>query len=311
MATDLKVENSLKLEDLLAGLNSEAEKESSGVFTLDERSALKRLAQFQLADPFQYCLRWLQAAVAGRASYFNWRNDNFSCYAELGGYVIDPKRIAGLPTLLLDSQAGRAEQHLSAGLTAVLRTHTKEIRLRSGAFQATWRPGQFQFERKELGLDGTKIELLFNLGRTDAHKESDLLHAQACAPVSMSIGPQAPRRKIGRLADFYGAELREHLVHSARHEGFHPPPFRLDKNYPRCRLYLARLTSKQNNLQSLLYLVRDGVWLSPRPLADVTNTVVFADASHLQADLTGLQIVENQGLTELQAEIRTALFKVI
>ena len=57
--------------------------------------------------------------------------------------------------------------------------------------------------------------------------------------------------------------------------------------------------------------MRDGVWLSPRPLADVTNTVVFADASHLQADLTGLQIVENQGLSELQAEIRTALFKVI
>ncbi|MBS2034593.1 hypothetical protein JST97_06385 [bacterium] len=307
----------LQLEDLLVSLNSEGQHDSSGAFTIDDRSALERLAKFQLVDPYQYCLRWLQAAVAGGASYFNWHGDSHQCYAEIGDYVIEPGQIHQLPTVMLDGRARRSERHVSAGLNAVLRTYAKQIRLRSGNHLGTWTHGKFQIESREMGMNCTKIEVEFvPLSRekrlfAPARKEAELLHAQACVPISLSVGPHAPRRRLEKLANFYGARLKEFWIEAKGQQGFLPPPFRAERNYPRCRLYLARLDTTEEVFPSLFYGVRDGEWLTPRPISDVTNVVGFADVSHLQADLTGLQMVEDSDYLELRAELQRCLFKVM
>ena len=41
---------SLRLDDLLSSLCTEAQKDSSGAFTMDATTAMEKLRQFQLAD---------------------------------------------------------------------------------------------------------------------------------------------------------------------------------------------------------------------------------------------------------------------
>lgn len=104
----------LQLDDLLRGVSCQGEKVSSGVFSLDIRTAMEKLGKFQME-----------------------------------GFVLDPARISRLPTLLLDSEAGRPEQHLSAGLNAALRTRARSIRLRSGNYQGIETPGSFTSNTKK------------------------------------------------------------------------------------------------------------------------------------------------------------------
>jgi len=85
-----------------------------------------------LADTYQYCLRWLQAAVAGGALCFNWTSSARSVFVEIDGLVLEPARLAQLPSLLLDPAASRAEQHLAAGLNAAISTRMNSVRLCSG-----------------------------------------------------------------------------------------------------------------------------------------------------------------------------------
>ena len=59
-------QTSLTLDDFLQGLGAEGRRDSTGHFTMDLAKAAEKLRQFQLPDPYFYCLKWLQAAVADR-----------------------------------------------------------------------------------------------------------------------------------------------------------------------------------------------------------------------------------------------------
>lgn len=292
----------LQLDDLLRGLTSEGEKDSSGVFTLELATALEKLAQFQMASPYQYCLRWLQAAVAGRARAFNWHSSPTLVSAEMEGFVLDPARISQLPTLLLEPEAGRAEQHLSAGLNAALRTRAKCIRLRSGNYQGIWKPGHFQIEHNGMGLDGTKIEmerhvaLWRNLWTSRSpggrDQEQDLLHHQAaCAPLSLGVQGGSPDRIVQELAALYAdSNPGERCFPAPPGVGFWVPAFNRSRRSPnRCWLYAIRRYGP-----SELFPVKDGVLLKPRRLDGLADWVVLADVSRLATDLTGLQLIENE-----------------
>jgi hypothetical protein len=302
----------LQLDDLLSGLSTEGEKVSSGVFTVDLRTAMDKLSKFQMASPYQYCLRWLQAAVAGRARTFNWNSSPTLVSAEMDEFVLDPERISQLPTLLLEPGAGRAEQHLSAGLNAALRTRAKCIRLRSGNYQGIWKPGNFQIEYKEMGLRGTKIVMerhvalwrdLF-LPRAPAgrdHEQHLLHHQAACAPLSLGIQGCAPERLIPELEacyrDFSAGELC--FVATGERVGFKVPPFNRSRRYPdRCAVYAMK-----RPLPSQLFPVKDGVLLKSRRLEQHYGQIVLADVSHLTTDLTGLQLVEDEAYKMLIEQV--------
>ena len=291
----------LQLDDLLRGLTEEGQKVSSGFFTVDTRTALEKLSKFQLASPHQYCLRWLQAAVAGGARTFNWHSSPSQVSAEMEGFLLDPDQLGHLPTLLLEPQAGRAEQHLSAGLNAVLKTGAKCITLRSGNHQAVWKPGSFHIEFKEIGLHGTKIEMVRFAGfqdfwksfRGDLDPEWAMLHHQgACTPLNMGIQGLPPDRVIPELMSLYEARPASERCFAAEDgsPGFRVPPFNRSKNYPRrCKIYVVRRPGP-----SKLFPVKDGVLLQARWLAGHTGQVVLADVSHLATDQTGLGLVEDE-----------------
>lgn len=57
----------LTLDDLLEQLQVEGQKDSSGRFTLDARSAAPKLRAFRLANPYFYVLKLVQSAVASGA----------------------------------------------------------------------------------------------------------------------------------------------------------------------------------------------------------------------------------------------------
>lgn len=303
----------LQLDDLLRGLSDEGEKVSSGVFTVDPRTAMEKLARFQMASPYQYCLRWLQAAVAGGAKTFNWNSSPTLVTAEIEGLVLDPAQISHLPTLLLEPEAGRAERHLSAGLNAALRTRARCIRLRSGNYQGIWKPGNFYIEYKEMGLGGTKIELERHValwrnwwiarppgGRDE---EQELLHQQsACAPLSLGIQGASPERIIAKLADLYrDSSPGERCYPSPR--GFQVPPINRSRSYPhRCSLFVLRRAGA-----SELFPVMDGVLLKPRKIPNHMGQVVVADVSHLSTDLTGLQLVEDEAYKLLMSQVSQEL----
>ena len=293
----------LQLDDLLRGLSAEGERVSSGVFTVDPRTALEKLAKFQMASPYQYCLRWLQAAVAGGAKTFNWNSSATLVTAEIEGLVLDPAQITHLPTLLLDPEAGRAERHLSAGLNAALRTRARCIRLRSGNYQGIWKPGNFHIEYKEMGVRGTKIEMERHVplwrnwwisrpgGEID--EEQELLHQQtACAPLSLGIQGASPERKIPELAGLYRDFSRGERCYLSPQgvHGFQVPPINRSRSYPhRCSMFVLRRSGT-----SELFPVMDGVLLKSRKIPSHVGQVVVADVSHLTTDLTGLQLVEDE-----------------
>ena len=292
----------LQLDDLLRGLSAEGNKVSTGVFTLDLDTAMKKLARFQMASPYHYCLRWLQAAVAGGATYFNWRSSANWVSAEMEGFTIDPAHFPRLPTLLLEPQASRAEQHLSAGLNAALLTRARCIRLRSGNYEGIWKPGNFCVERREMGLQATKIEMERHSGlwrnlwtRSSPggrdHEQQLLHHQAACAPLSLGIQGYAPDRLIPELAFAYGKSIKPARHHAApERAGFWAPPLSRSQRFPeRCSLYLIR-----RHGPSFLYPVLDGVLLRPRELKGKAGQAILADASHLKTDLTGLELIEDE-----------------
>ena len=52
-----------KAAELIAGLQSDAEFDSDGGFSLDREKAREKMRQFQLADPHRYVLLLVEAAV--------------------------------------------------------------------------------------------------------------------------------------------------------------------------------------------------------------------------------------------------------
>ena len=300
---------SLRLDDLLSSLCSEGRQDSSGAFTMDAATALEKLRKFQLTDPFQYCLRWLQAAVAGGALTFNWQSNRTRVKVEMDNFVLDPDRISLLPGLLLDPRASRAEQHLSAGLNAAILTEMSSVRLCSGDMVVTWSAAGFHSESREMGMRGTQIELQRGKSHSFWHiigrsrdREQKYLHSQAaCAPLSLGIQGAAPERRLPRSEEFAG--YNESWLTAPAGCGFRPPQCWSDRRYPeRCSLYTSELVYSRRH--SLLFPIKDGVLLSVEEIFPGKQGRAFLlDASPLKTDLTGLQLVKDEAYQKVVDEL--------
>jgi len=224
----------LQIDDLLVSLSHEGQRDSSGAFTVDIAKSEEKMRAFQLADPYHYCLRWLQAAVTGGGKRFLWQSTPLGARLEIAGFQLDPEGIARLPAMLFESQASQAERHLSAGINAVIQTQARELRVSSGRLQASWTPGKYQEQKLEPAVKGIVIELkrspgnilkelwfaakYHDLGSSLGSKkardnEERLLHAHgACAPLTVGIHGLAPDWRLpyrepatgwGRLAGMF------------------------------------------------------------------------------------------------------------
>ena len=199
----------LSLEDLLLSLSQEGEQDSSGQFTLDISKASEKIRSFQLADPFQYCLRLLQGAVAGNAQLLEWKSNALAVDCLVDGLTLNSQRIPRLPGLLFERHASAAERHFSAGLNAMIQTKARAIHITSGMIKGTWRPGGYSQVEMEGPFHGIRIEMersredvLSQLwhaanhhhvgsragSRTARDHEQTLLHNHgACAPLNLDI----------------------------------------------------------------------------------------------------------------------------
>lgn len=235
--------NELSLDDLLHSLTHEGEQDSSGQFTLDINKATEKIRSFQLENPFQYCLRWLQGAVAGRARLFQWKSNPLSVDCHIDGMTLHSQRIARLPGLLVENQASPCERHFSAGLNAVIKTKARAVHITSGTIKGSWRPGGYtQSELKEpfqgihIELERSPRDILSQLwhaanhhhvgskagSRTARDQEQTLLHNQgACAPLILDIQNFAPEWELTYQEPFSAWRLLTGFF-----EGLIAPPFR-------------------------------------------------------------------------------------
>lgn len=115
------------LDPILDALRSEGRLESSGVFSLDLEQASAKLAEFQLAEPAQYALRLVAAAVAGGAEEFSLRGRVFSC----DGPGFAREELSQLFAALVSSDPDKlALRELASGLNAA-RLLYPEVELRT------------------------------------------------------------------------------------------------------------------------------------------------------------------------------------
>jgi len=145
-------------------------------------------------------------------------------------------------------------------------------------------------------------------------REQRLLHARGtCAPLQIETqgySPdwqllyQAPQSKLSRLITIvnpvleYPFKTEKWLPPQQGQTGFMPPrKFRAEhkrKSPPaRCRIYYAH--PKSPHPHSFLYPIRDGVLLPAQEiLKNRLGSVFLADVSHLNADLSGLKLIEDE-----------------
>ncbi len=291
----------LSLDDLLQSLQHEGQQDSSGQFSLDVHKAAAKIRSFQLADPFQYCLRWLQGAVTGQARLFQWKSNPLAVDCHIDGCTLPPHRIHRLPGLLFEEGASAAERHFSAGLNAVIQTKARAVHITSQNIKATWRPGGYKQEELKKPFPGIHIELErsprdilsqfwhaanhHHVGsragsRTARDHEQTLLHQQgACAPLILDIQSYSPDWTLTYEEPFSAWRAFTSLLNLPQ------PPFRSEDwrtpekgqtgFYPRSRNQ-AQMGDKQlspplcrvyiayprhPHLYSLLYPIKDGVML--------------------------------------------------
>jgi len=321
----------LQLEDLVSGLCQEGIVDSSGRFTLDRSRALEKMRQFQLPNPYVYCLKWLQAAVAGGATHFHWNSDPKRVQVHMVGLSLEPELLPALPTLLVDDRAGPCERHLSAGINAVIRTRARELSVASWdgrrGSRAIWKSEQF--EQQAWTPEESQPQVFIELLRTGLERwkewwyaanhhyvgetrgsinardrEQKLLHhAAALAPLRVTIQGLGPDFEL-RASPSLRSQLlsltmlrnpygfRTVSVVPAEEGGFSVDRIsRAGQGRP-CRLFVA--TPHIPPEFSTLYLVRDGLMLEPeRILPGQPGRVFIACARQLKVDLSGLNIVRD------------------
>lgn len=249
---------SLTVEDLVQGLQGEARHDSAGTFTLDAARAAEKMRNFQLPNPYLYCLKWLQAAVAGGARSFEWDSTSSRICAEIVDWHVPLEQLSRLPTLLFEPGVGRAVRHLAAGLNAVIKTKARSLTVtgwdgRKG-LRACWMPGDFRLEEvagspappklsielqrntqdrlQEWWYAANTFELGEKRGQAQARdREQQLLHAfGGLAPLQLVIQKHQPEPQLNYQVP---PSLLDRLVRMIGLQVGEPPyPFRWEEWLP-------------------------------------------------------------------------------
>lgn len=212
------------LNDLMEDLSDDGVRDSSGVFTLDPKEAERKLATFALANPQDYILKLVQAAVAAGAGAVEVEARTGEVEVRWDGPGLAAHSLPGLMGHLLSAGCPpetRHLRHLAAGLRGSVGVKPRSLRVESGSggggFRRSWDGDGWKDEplpQRESSL--TQVYLARDLGsifsewgaelgamvrgrRNRNHEEEALLAACGYLPVPISINEElVPRASFGQ-----------------------------------------------------------------------------------------------------------------
>lgn len=338
----------LRVEDLVASLCEEGVGESAGrSFTLDLSQAMQRMRGFQLENPFEYCLKWLQAAGAGGADHFVWTSDLTSARASIFNLSVEPDRLRSIPYLLFEAGSSPVEKHLSAGLNAVIKTKARRFSIWSfdgtrgnhacwtaGRFkESDWRPEkrratpqlhlEVQRSRSDWLSEWWYMANTFHVGerrgsRNARDREQQLLHQRgALANPEVSIQGHRPEfflrppRNLWTMLQGMNSLSDPIRFRTAKVVPAKTGGFRVDRLLGQSQQQPCRLLIATPSVRmnySMLQLVREGVILAPEKIFPGRPGKVFlACANELKVDLSGLRAIHDASWEALLAELERRL----
>lgn len=309
---------------------------------MDRQKAMEKMRAFQLSNPYAYCLKWVQAAVAARATHFTCHSDPQKVRVRIFGAGLNPERLPVLPSLMLDGQANAMEKHLASGIQSVIQTKARKLTIASwdgnSGSVVHWEAGRHEQQPWEpQPLPQVLIELTrtardrwqewwyaanhHHVGEARGSprardREQQLLHERAAlAPLKILVeeiqpefelratpSPASQLRSLLSLRNPYGFRSAESLP--AQRGGF-----QLHKNSQfnpgyRHRIFVATPNCPPNF--SMLYLIREGVLLETATILQGWPGKVFiACADELKTDLSGLRVVYDERWEALREELQT------
>lgn len=162
------------LVELLGALEERGRKDSSGVFTVDVRKLLPKLADYQLGRPEQYVLKLVQAAVASRATRVSVRCYGHFVEVDFDGCGLSRPELESLFAYVFEDQAAsRHVRHLAIGVTSALAHQARWVQVESRGVKRRWSMLELDAEtsvrRSRLKRGLTRVTLARSLETTMSH----------------------------------------------------------------------------------------------------------------------------------------------
>ncbi|MEZ4467406.1 MAG: hypothetical protein R3F60_23475 [bacterium] len=133
------------IDGLLADLVAEGTVDSAGAFSLDRDKAREKMRQFQLAEPLEYLLQLVRAAVLRGATALSFEIDTDDMWLSFDGESFEVEDFDELYGALFgggDAGGLAARRHLALGVNAALALAPRHVRVESGGAFLEARPGQ-------------------------------------------------------------------------------------------------------------------------------------------------------------------------
>lgn len=123
------------MADLLGTLKQEGKVDSSGIFTMDLRKAIEKLAAYQLPQHYFYIPKLVQAAVAGGAAYVQVKINESRVQIEFDGRPYTAEELANLFSYLLtekDRDKNRHLRHMATAINTAVALEARTVQIDSG-----------------------------------------------------------------------------------------------------------------------------------------------------------------------------------
>lgn len=140
------------MADLLGSLKQEGKVDSSGIFTMDLRKAIEKLARFQLPQHYYYIPKMVQAAVAGGASYVVVKINESRVLIEFDGRPYSAEELANIFQYMLASrhlEEHRHLRHLATAINTAIALEARTVQVDSGPGREVVRQRWHAHDRSE------------------------------------------------------------------------------------------------------------------------------------------------------------------
>ncbi len=140
------------MAELLGTLKQEGRVDSSGIFTMDIRKAIEKLAQFQLPQHYYYIPKMVQAAVAGGASFVQIKINESRVQIEFDGRPYSADELANLFSYLLtdrDREKNRHLRHMATAINTAVALEARTVQVDSGPGREVVRQRWLAHDRSE------------------------------------------------------------------------------------------------------------------------------------------------------------------
>ncbi|MCA9795872.1 MAG: hypothetical protein KC910_28890 [Candidatus Eremiobacteraeota bacterium] len=309
------------LDQLLEGLRTVGQTESTGAFTIDFARAREKLARFQLGEPELFVLKFVQAAVlAAQHLSITSRKDQLR-FLFHGWDGVGLEGVGQRFCSILDNTFHDACGCLTIGLNAALALKPRSLtasRFEKGERRGEWvslgDDWELQVAERDAraGLEACLVVSIDEPAGLDLERfERALLTRCAYAPIDIllngeSLGEKAgPPPSLGRHRGIYFRDNR--ILSEFRLQTEDPaftvpatPATALVANWVPGERHSWLLFGVDFDPMACLFLVKSGVVVdSQRVELDTPGLLAVVEADDLETDLTGLQIRQDQDYQSL------------